>query len=284
MAPLVVIVGPTASGKSALAMELTEVFSGEIICSDSRTVYKGMNIGTTKPSVEDRARVPHWGLDLVDPGELFTAADFKQYAVQKIDDIRSRGHVPFMVGGTGLYVDGVVFDYEFQPVDHEKRAALNLLSLEQLKKYCIENNITLPENEKNKRHLIAAIERQNTQSKRRGEPIPNTIIVGITTEKEILRQRIHDRSEHLFESGMVEEAKMLGEKYGWDSEAMTGNIYRLVHEYVEGNMSKDELKRRNETADWQLAKRQITWLKRNPYIVWLSLDEAKKYISPALAS
>ena len=128
-APLVVVVGPTASGKSALAIELAEQFNGEIICADSRTVYKYMDIGTTKPSLEDRARVPHFGLDLVEPGERFTAADFQEYANEKITEIRQRGHIPFLVGGTGLYVDGVVFDYEFLPADEALRAKLEKLTL-----------------------------------------------------------------------------------------------------------------------------------------------------------
>ena len=96
--PLVVIVGPTASGKSALAIDLAEQFGGEIICADSRTVYKGMDIGTAKPSAEDQARVPHYGLDLIEPGERFSAVDFKNYATEKIADIRERGKIPFLVG------------------------------------------------------------------------------------------------------------------------------------------------------------------------------------------
>src|SRR5690606_10027818 len=104
--PLVVIVGPTASGKSATAMCVAKEFNGEIICADSRTIYRGMDIGTAKPSKQDRTEVPHWGLDLVEPGELFTAADFKYYAQQKIAEIRARGRLPIVVGGTGLYVDG----------------------------------------------------------------------------------------------------------------------------------------------------------------------------------
>ena len=115
--PLVVIVGPTASGKSATAMDVARAFNGEIICADSRTVYKGMDIGTAKPTAEDRAEVQHWGLDLVQPDERFTAADFKFYAQQKIAEIRARGHLPIVVGGTGLYVDGLIFDYQFSAAD-----------------------------------------------------------------------------------------------------------------------------------------------------------------------
>lgn len=281
--PLVVVVGPTASGKTALSIEVAERFGGEIICSDSRTVYKGMDVGTAKPSREDRERVPHWGLDIVEPGERFTAADFKEYALEKIKDIRSRGKVPMLVGGTGLYIDAVVFDYKFGKTDPMLRAQLEKLTLEELIKYCSNNNIELPENQKNRRYVIRAIEQGFINRERLSEPIPNTIIVGITTKREDLRARIVKRSEQLFADGMVEEAKILGEKYGWESEAMTGNIYPLVRKFLAGELDELGLRQAFATADWRLAKRQLTWLKRNPHIKWFSLDEAEKYLTNYLS-
>lgn len=280
--PLIVIVGPTASGKSSVAMQIATQYGGEIICADSRTIYKGMDIGTAKPSKQDQQEVPHWGLDLVEPGERFTAADFKQYSQQAIETIRSKGKVPILVGGTGLYVDGVIFDYRFVETDHELRKKLEGLSLEELKEYCANNNVSLPENENNRRYVIRAIEQKNVSGTRLSTPIDNSIIVGVTTERDVLRQRIEARAEQLFETGMVEEAIMLGEKYGWNSEAMTGNIYKLVKQFVDGDFDEDELKRRNATADWQLAKRQLTWLKRNPFIHWVALDDAVSYIASRL--
>ena len=113
MAPLVVITGPTASGKTGLALELAKKYDGEIICADSRTIYRGMDIGTAKPTTIERATVPHHGLDLVEPGERFTAHDFQRIANEAIGDIRKRGHVPFLVGGTGLYIDAVVREYQW---------------------------------------------------------------------------------------------------------------------------------------------------------------------------
>lgn len=282
--PLVVIVGPTASGKSALAVELAEQYGGEIICADSRTVYKGMDIGTAKPSAEDQARVPHWGLDLAQPGQPFSAADFKAYAEQKIAEIRARGRIPFLVGGTGLYVDAVMLDYQFGPAaDPARRAELEAMSLEQLHQYCIDNNVIIPENRQNKRYVVRAIERQSITPKRREDPIDNTIIVGISTDREVLRQRIVDRATGMFSAGMLEEARKLAEQYGWESEAMTGNIYRLAALLHHGKLTESEVRERVVTADWQLAKRQLTWLKRNPHIVWLSPDDAKNYIAQHLA-
>lgn len=280
--PLIVIVGPTASGKSALAIEVAEQFSGEIICADSRTIYKGMDIGTAKPSAEDRARVPHWGLDLVEPGQLFTAADFKKYVLAAIVDIRSRGKIPLLVGGTGLYIDGVIFDYQFGEPQPELRKKLETMTLEELTKYCANNNVNLPENAKNRRYVIRAIEQQSINSTRLSAPIPNTVIVGIATEREQLRHKITQRAEQLFEHGMVEEAKLLGEKYGWENEAMTGNIYKLVRRFLAGELTEPELRQAFITSDWKLAKRQLTWLKRNRFIHWLTLDEAKEYIQRSI--
>jgi tRNA dimethylallyltransferase len=280
--PLIVIVGPTASGKSALAIELALKYDGEIICADSRTIYKHMDIGTAKPSKEDQSLMPHWGLDLVEPGEVFTAADFKKYALLKVQQIRARGHIPFIVGGTGLYVDGVIFDYNFSEPRPELRKKLEALSLEELKIYCANNNVVLPENENNRRYVIRAIERGSDDTKGLRSPIDNVVIVGITTERIVLRSRIAARAEQLFETGMLEEAIRLGETYGWESEAMTGNIYKLAHQFVDGALSYDDLKQKNITADWRLAKRQMAYLKRNQFIHWLSLDDARVYISTAL--
>lgn len=282
--PLIVIVGPTASGKTSLAIKLAERFGGEIICADSRTVYRDMDIGTAKPSVGEQARVPHWGLDLVDPGERFTAADFKRYAVAKIAEIRERDRVPFLVGGTGLYVDAVVFDYQFG-VDAKTstREMLEKMTLDELHRYCNNNDIDLPENAQNRRYVIRAIEQGGVNHKRNMRPRENTIIVGIATKRDILRTRIEHRAEQLFDYGVVDEAIMLGKKYGWDNEAMTGNIYPLVCQYLSKTLTLREVQHKFTILDWRLAKRQLTWLRRNPYIVWKSLEEAEHYLSDSLA-
>jgi tRNA dimethylallyltransferase len=283
--PLVVIAGPTASGKTALAIEMAQRFGGEIICADSRTIYKGMDIGTAKPTAAEQRGVPHWGLDLVEPGDYFSAADFKRYAEEKIIEIRGRGNIPFLVGGTGLYVDSVVFDYQFGPqADPTFRAELEAMTLEALYDYCKQNSISLPENEKNKRYVIRAIEQKSINSLRREEPIPDCIIVGIATESELLRERIEKRSEQLFDDGVVDEAILLGKKYGWESEAMTGNIYPLVHAYLKKQMTLQDVKDKFTTLDWRLAKRQMTWLRRNQYIQWGNLSEVRERLLHLLAN
>jgi tRNA dimethylallyltransferase len=283
--PLVVITGPTASGKTSLAIRLAQKYNGEIICADSRSVYVGMDIGTAKPTAEERASVPHWGLDLREPDQPYSVADFKQYADSKIEEIRNRGHVPFLVGGTGLYIDAVLFSYQFgPPADIALRQKLEALSKVELHDYCKKNNVILPENIQNKRYLIRAIEKKNTKISKRTRPIQNTIIVGIATNRDVLRTQIVDRAEQLFDNGVVEEATLLGKKYGWNAESMTGNIYPLVHLYLLGEMTIAEIKLKFTTLDWRLAKRQLTWLRRNPYITWLPLSEAGVYIERILVN
>lgn len=282
--PLVVIVGPTASGKTTLAIELAQKHNAEIICADSRTIYRGMDIGTAKPTTEERSLVPHWGLDLVNPGERFTVVDFQKYANQKIKEITDRGKVPFLVGGTGLYIDAVIFDYQFHSeIDTTPASSRNSLSDYKQKKHSHNNNNMILKNENN------TIQKNNTpthdeaDNRRRLAPFSKNIIVGITTEKTVLQTRIERRIEQLLHDGVVEESIILGKKYGWSTSAMTGNIYRSVYRYVLDEISENEISDECVTLDRQLAKRQLTWMRRNPYIEWLELERASNYITSRLA-
>lgn len=277
--PLVVIVGPTASGKTQLAIDIAKELGGEIISADSRAIYKGVDIGAAKPNMMERQGVVHWGFDLVGPGERFTVADFQTYANSKITDIRQRGVIPIIAGGTGLYIDSVLFDFEFPPeADATERQKLENLSLEQLHQYCAVNNVQLPENFKNKRYVVNAILRKTHKHKREPEPRANSIIVGITTDRIILKDRITVRAREFIQNGVISEARLLAESYGWDSVAMTGSIYPLVRQHINGEISKAELLSKASAKEWKLAKRQLTWFKRNEHIKWLSLSDAHTYI------
>ena len=283
--PLIVIVGPTASGKTSLAINLAEIYGGEIICADSRTVYKDMDIGTAKPSYEDCQRVPHWGIDLVYPYEYFSAAEFKQYSLKKIEDIRSRNKIPFLVGGTGLYIDAIVFDYKFgNKSDVKKRTLLEKLTIEELWEYCSKNNIELPDNYNNKRYIIRCIEQGGINNSRKVEINNNIIVVGISTDRDNLRKRIKDRIEQFFDNNVVEEARMLGKIYGWDNRAMSGNIYPILHKYIDNEIGIEEAKVEIFYRDWHLAKRQMTWFRRNKNIEWLELNQVPSYIYSRMAS
>ena len=278
---LIVITGPTASGKTSLAIKLAKLFGGEIISADSRAIYKDINIASAKPTIEERDGVPHWGFDLVEPGQRFTAADFKEYAYLKIEDILSRGRIPFLVGGTGLYIDAVLYDYEFgSEVSDVFRRKLNSKSLEELQEYILENKIQMPENFKNKRYLIRAIEKSVSIKREDCKKVNkyNTIVVGITTPRNELRQRIFQRNELFFSSGIIEEFKKNEQKYGMDSEAATANAYPLVQKYLAGELTQRELIEKMSVRDWRLAKRQITFMKRNKDIIWLNLKDAEQFI------
>ena len=283
--PLIVIIGPTASGKTSLAIQLAKKYRGEIICADSRTVYRGMNIGTAKPSLEEQQGVSHWGLDLVDPGDSFSVSQFKDYARQKIKEIRSRGNIPFLVGGTGLYIDSVIFDFQFgAKYSKEKRANLQEMTISELQQYCVNHDVSLPENSKNKRYLIRAIERAGKKSSGLEVPLSNTIVVGITTGKQLLRQRITDRAKKMFKDGVVEETIELANNSGWCNEAMTGNVYPIIKKLIEKEIDEDQAIREFIVSDVNLVKRQLTWFRRNPFIEWGDIQSCEQYLSRVLDS
>ena len=282
--PLVVITGPTASGKTGLAVKLAERWNGEIICADSRTVYKDMNIGTAKPTVAEQARVRHWLLDVVSPGERFTVADFQRRALAAIDDIRRRGKIPFLVGGTGLYIDAVVLGFTFGPdVDAAQRRELEKMTVDQLQALIKKQHIAMPENALNKRHLIRCIEKNNSLTSRNTNPDTHTYVVAIRTERAVLEARIRQRASDMFAAHIVQETQHLVDKYGRQSEAMTGNIYPVVLDMLEGRLTPAEAEERFVVRDRQLVKRQLTWLRRHDWVRWLSLEEAEQYFVNLLA-
>lgn len=283
VAPLIVITGPTASGKSALALELAERWGGEIVCADSRTVYKGMDIGTAKPNKEERARIRHWGLDIATPDERFTVADFQHMAKAAIHDIRSRGKIPFLVGGTGLYVDAVILNYVFGcEANQSVRSELERLSLTELVTLHQKQHIALPENSKNRRYLIRNIEKNNSYTSRNEHPNTDTHVFAIQVEKDILKSRICRRVEEMFRANVMLETQHLLETYGANCEAMTGNIYRIATQVLANDMNVEDAKRLCATRDWQLAKRQMTWLRRHDFVKWLDISSARSAIETVL--
>lgn len=267
--PLIAIVGETGSGKSALALELASQFNGEIIAADSRTIYRGMDIGTAKPSPEEQAMVPHHLIDVVDPNETFSAADFKRLAEKAIDDIGERGKVPFLVGGTGLYADAVLYDFSFRPKpDLVLREKLQKMSVSQLQHLLLEADIPLPENEQNPRHLIRAYETKGVLPERHLLRC-NTLIIGLTVDREKLRATITHRVDAMVAAGLIEEVRAIADMYGWDAPALQAPGYKAMRSYIDGNCSMEEAKTLFIQNDMQLAKRQRTWFKRDKHIHWI---------------
>ncbi len=269
--PLVVIIGETASGKSALAIELAKRFDGEIICADSRTVYSEFDIGSAKPSRLERAEVPHHLLDIADPRGTFTAAVFQQIAQTTINAILARGKLPILVGGTGLYVDSVLYEYEFPAAPApELRAELSAMALDELLERAEKLGIgTADVDIQNKRRVIRLIENEGKQPVRK--PLrPNTLLLGLSVSREELLERVSGRVDAMLAVGLEFEAQTLAERYGWDAEPMKGIGYREWREYFAGAQSLVETRERIIKATMDLAKRQRTWFKRNSSIQWLN--------------
>lgn len=281
---LLVIVGPTASGKSELAMKIARQFNGEIIAADSRTVIKGLNIGTAKPTIEDRHQIKHWGLDLVSPGERFTAADFKKYAQIKIEEIKQRQKLPILVGGSGLYVDSVLYDFKFgPPADEQKRASLEKLEITELKKIIEKKSLVMPENDRNKRHLVRTIERAEQAPERGSEPRQDAVIVGLQLSDEVLRSNIDRRAKAMFRGGVLDETRRLIDSHPNVLPENVGLIYKICSEILTGQTSEPEGIKKFKQLDWQYARRQRTWFRRHPEIAWFdSPSAAEKYIRQAL--
>jgi len=263
-------------------MQIAEKFNGEIICADSRTIYKDMDIGTAKPSVEDRARVPHHLLDVVSPAEQFTVADFKRQALAAIADIISRGKVPLLVGGSGLYVDAVIYDFQFRtPADPLLRERLQQLSVEELQQELINAGVPLPTNPRNPRHLIRSLE-TNGQSPVSMPLRANTLLLGLSIDRARLIENVTKRVEGMFARGFIDEARGLIQKYGVDAPALQAPGYKAVVAYLEGNLDLEQMKERGVRSHLQLAKRQRTWFKRNKSIRWCKSDEVVDLVTTFL--
>lgn len=241
--PTIVILGPTGSGKTGIAIKIAKAIGGEIISADSRAIYKGMDIGTAKPTAEEMDGVPHYGLDLVEPGERFTVADWKAYAEAKIAEIKARGKVPIIAGGTGLYVDALIFDYHFKGPTGAK---------------------------------IGDFEQKSCSD--RTEVKGDFLIIGIKWPTEVLRERLKKRIDIMFSPELYKETETLVKQYGWGSGAMKSNVYEYVWKYLNSELTLEEAKEQSFYEDWHLAKRQMTWFKRNPEIIWLNLEEIYPYV------
>lgn len=267
--PLVVVVGETASGKSALAMELAKKFNGELISADSWTVYPGFDIGTAKPSLKDQSEVKHHLLDVADPSTGFSAAVYKEVALDAIKDIESRGKLPIMVGGTGLYIDSVIYDYGFLPKSSEAlRQKLNNMTLDALIELAETNSINLDGIDlRNKRRVIRAIE-NNGQKPSKAELRDYTLIIGMARDIEHLQDRITKRVDAMLAAGLKDEVAGLYKQYGWEAEPMKGIGYREWRDYFEGTQSLEATREKIIRASLGLAKRQRTWFKRNQKIQW----------------
>mgnify|MGYP006174315861 CR=1 FL=1 len=278
MAPLVAIVGPTGSGKTALAVGLAHKYGGEIICADSRTIYKGMDIGTAKPTPAEQKQAKHHLLDIVTPDQHYSAAQFQSDAKEVIKVVRARKKLPIVVGGSGLYMDGLLYDFTFAATQPEVRAQLQDATLEKLQNVASELGIEVSSQTlQNPRHMQRAIERAGMPVSRKKLP-DHCLVVGLRVEKEVLDLRIEQRVGTMLKDGLIKEVEELCTLYGPDAPGLLAPGYKALIEHIQGNMSFEEAKALFIRSHKQLAKRQMTWFKRSKDIYWADTQKEAEQI------
>lgn len=283
---LIVILGPTASGKTSLAIKLARGFSGEIVSADSRQVYREMNIGTDKTTPN---KIPHYLIDVVNPDEKFTLAQYKQLAVKKIKDIQKRGKIPFLAGGTGLYIQSIVDNLQIPKTKPDKKVRNKLEKMtnqelfERFKKLDPVGAASIDIN--NKRRLVRALEvclitkKPFSRQKKKGKSLFDILQIGIKPDKEKLEEKINRRADKMLEAGLIEEVKKLVKKYGSKLYSMDSIGYQEIILYLQGEVSLEQAKELIKIHTRQYAKRQMTWFKRDNRIKWIkNYPQAKKLI------
>ncbi len=274
MNKLLVILGPTASGKSDLAIKIAKLFNGEIVSADSRQIYKEMNIGTAKP-IKDNL---HHLLDLINPDKHFSAAQYKKLAYKTIEDIQNRNKLPILCGGTGLYISSVIENWQFPKVPPQKklRKELEKKSTKQLFEIYqkIDSSGAKFIDKKNKRRLIRAIEvckannKSFWQQRGKAKPVFDTLLIGVKLPKKELSKRISKRIKKMMKMGLETEVKTLVKKYGWISSLQTIG-YQEWKEYF----NKKEVQNLIELHTIQYSKRQMTWFKKMKNVQWIEKPE-----------
>lgn len=291
MNSVIVIMGPTASGKTKLSVELAKQINGEVVSADSMQIYKYMDIGTAKPDEEERQGIRHYLVDEVAPDEEFSVARFKELAVKYIDNILEMGKMPIVSGGTGLYIDSLIYNIEFGDTicDWDLRERLKQEALEKGNEY-LHNKLREIDNEaaekihmNNVKRVIRAIEvytytqkpiSLHQEESRKNPPKYNFIVFGLTMDREKLYDRINQRVDLMMEKGLVEEVKKLIEM-GYDKStiAMQGLGYKEILSYLRGEITLDEAVYVLKRDTRHYAKRQLTWFKRMKDVTWINMDE-----------
>ncbi len=232
---VVVILGATATGKSNLAVKLAEIFGTEIISADSMSVYKNFDVGTAKPSEIERAKVKHHLIDVLEPDEKFSVAEFVRRASSIVTEINHQGKIPIVAGGTGLYIQALVEGYKFSDRDGVKSQEKLFLETGELKY--------------------------------------NALVIGLTMRRENLYRKIDERTEKMFAAGLIGEVQhLLKQGVNPNSQAMSGIGYKEVVQYLQGKISPDEAISKIKRSTRNFAKRQLTWYRRMKYIRWFDVD------------
>ena len=287
MSLLVAIVGPTAVGKSALALRLAQVFGGEIVNADSRQVYRLLDIGTAKPSQKDQQRVPHHLIDVVNPDQEFSLALYQQRAYEAIQGIHQRGRLPFLVGGSGLYIWTVVEGLRVPQVppnwqrrrELESQAAANGGEALYHRLQEVDPKAAARIDRRNLRRVIRALEVWETtglpfSSLQHKMPPPFcSLIIGLTTERADLYRRIDERVDPMIQKGLVEEVRsLLARGYGLNLPALSGLGYRQIGRYLQGELDLNEAVRQIKVETHRFARQQYAWFRlKDPRIRWFDV-------------
>lgn len=285
---VIVIVGPTASGKTSASIKLAKLIDGEIISADSMQIYQHMDIGTAKPTLDEMNGIKHYLISVISPEENFNVTLYKKEAENAMKDIFAKGKIPIIVGGTGLYVSTLINGIEFSEVEEDKeyRAEMERLAEEKGNDYLHEMLAKVDKaaaeniNANNVRRVIRALEiyrltgKTKTQldEESRKELAYDYMVYGIETPREELYERINVRVDKMLEDGLVQEVKTLNSKYKISKTALQGLGYKEVIEYLEGQISYDEMVSKIKQESRRYAKRQLTWFRREKQIKWCRLD------------
>ena len=274
---LIVIMGTNASGKSGLGVELAARYGGEVVSADSRQVFRGLDLGSGKITPEETKGVPHHLIDVCEPGDFFSMADFQRLAYAAIDDILSRGKLPFLVGGTGLYVDAVAEGYELSDIEPDLALRAHLETFETPALYEMLKE-KLPDTDidpKNRNRVMRALERLAADDYHPGKRNPRyeTLKLGVTWPREILKARIDERLERRLNQGMVQEVqKLLDAGVSTEFLMKLGLEYRYLTRYLLGEMGYDQMVLELGNAIKKFAKRQMTWFRREENLHWLDME------------
>lgn len=275
---VVAVVGTNASGKSALGVRLARQFGGEIISADSRQVFRGLDLGSGKITPEEMQGVPHYLIDVREPGEFFSMADFQKMSYEKIDEIRAHGHLPMIVGGTGLYVDSVLDGYVLsdKEPDLAYRAELEKLTTPALyaKLVTLVPDVEVEKNNRNRvmRMLERIHDGDNVVPTKQARY--DSLRLGVSWDRDVLAKRIDERIDMRLEQGMIEEVQgLLDAGVSRDFLLGLGLEYRYITQYLIGEIpDKNDMLAQLAHAIKKFAKRQMTWFRRNPDIVWLDMQ------------
>lgn len=283
---VIVICGPTASGKTALSIELAKQINGEIVSADSMQIYKDMDIGSAKPTKEEMQGIKHYMLDFVSPEERYSVAEYKKQAINSIEEILKKGKTPIVVGGTGLYVDSLIYGIEYPEIefDEEYRKELEYIANTQGLEYLYNKaKETDPEAIKNiskndKKRIIRILEIYKATGKTKTEQeilsrqneIPYDYkVYAINMDRQVLYDRINKRVDIMLEQGLIEEVIEIARKYKKYPTAMQALGYKEIKEYLDGDLTLEEAIEKVKQETRRYAKRQLTWFRKNKQTIWL---------------